>query len=202
MPLKALSCLTDEKVLYSKRSGRGRYKEYIAFIVSNRYKNSKVIDYYDSHDTFERDPAMVVIGDIGVVGVHLIYGRKKARYGGLTKREVRALKNMIKYFSKKSGLPESRIIIAGDFNLPAYKIRRIVSNDQRILIEEGTTVSTSRKRIAAHDYDHFMVGKKVEVKRAFVDYGVLGEDRSVKRKKRFRRYVSDHYPIVGSYGLN
>ena len=192
---KVLNLLTDKQVLYSKKSGRKRYKEYIAFIVPKKYKNVKVIDYYDSHDSFERDPAMVVIGNIGVVGVHLIYGRKKARYGGLTKKEVRALKNMVKYFSKKSGLPENRIIIAGDFNLPTYKIRRVIPKEQKVLIDKGTTVSTSKKKLAAHDYDHFLIQKSISGK-AFVDYKVLGKDKSAENRKRFRKRISDHYPII------
>jgi hypothetical protein len=77
---KALSYLTTKKVLYSKRSGRGRYKEYIAFVVSDKCRESdlSVFNYYDTHDTFERDPAMLAIGKSwGVVGVHLLYGKRK-----------------------------------------------------------------------------------------------------------------------------
>jgi endonuclease/exonuclease/phosphatase family metal-dependent hydrolase len=119
----------------------------------------------------------------------------------LTKREIRALANMLCYFSKKSGIPEKRIVIAGDFNLPAYIIRKIVPVEQKVLIEEGTTVSTSKRKLAAHDYDHFIISKEFVV-RAFVDYEVLGSDKSVKKRKWFRKKISDHYPIVGSISSN
>ena len=200
---KALGFLTTKKVLHSKRSGRGRYKEYIAFVVSEKYRKSdlRVFDYYDTHDTFERDPAMLSInGKFGVVGVHLYHGKRKNGNVELTKREIRALANMLKYFSRKSGVPEDRIIIAGDFNLGAGKIRRIIGSNQRVLIEEGTTISTSKRRIAAHDYDHFVVHSSLQGK-AFVDYEVLNGDLSVKHRKWFRRYVSDHYPIIFETGI-
>jgi endonuclease/exonuclease/phosphatase family metal-dependent hydrolase len=195
---KALSKLTTKKVLYSRRSGRGRYKEYIAFVVSDKYRESdlRVFTYYDTHDTFERDPAMLAVGKSwGVVGVHLYHGKRKNGNVELTKREIRALANMLRYFSKKSGIPEKRIIIAGDFNLPTYKIRKIIPVEQEVLIEEGTTVSTSKRKLAAHDYDHFIISKGFGGE-AFVDYEVLGFDKSVKRRKWFRKRVSDHYPIV------
>jgi len=193
---EALSYLTKKRILYSKKSGRKSYKEYIAFIVADKYKDLKVYNYYDKHDTFERNPAMLAVGKkFGVVGVHLVYGRKKANGDGLTRREVRGLANLVKYFSKKSGIPENRIIVAGDFNLKASKIRSIVSNDIKVLIDQKTTVSTSKKRIAASNYDHFLVHKSVRSK-AFVDYSVLNGDKSVKHRKWFRKHVSDHYPIV------
>jgi hypothetical protein len=195
---KALGFLTTKKVLYSRRSGRGRYKEYIAFIVSDKYRECdlRIFTYYDTHDTFERDPAMLAIGKSwGVVGAHLYHGKRKNGNVELTKREIRALANMLKYFSKKSGIPKKRIIIAGDFNLPAYIIRKIIHKTQEVLIEEGTTVSTSKRKLAAHDYDHFIIPKELAGK-AFVDYEVLGSDKSVKKRKWFRKKVSDHYPIV------
>ena len=194
---KALSILTNKKVLYSRRTGRGRYKEYIAFVVGEGLEKEslKVFNYYDTHDTFERDPAMLAIGNrFGVVGVHLLYGKRKHGNVELTEREIRGLANMLRYFSRKSGIPENRIVVAGDFNLPASTIQGIVGSGQKVLIEEGTTVSTSKKRIAAHDYDHFVIPGSLRVERAFVDYGVLG-DKSVEKRKWFRRHVSDHYPI-------
>ncbi len=196
---KALSSLTTKKVLYSRRSGRKRYKEYIAFIVGGDFSKERlrVFNYYDTHDTFERDPAMHAIGNkFGIVGVHLIYGKRKNGRLELTKREIRGLANILKYFSKKSRVPENRIIVAGDFNLPASTIQRIIGSGQKVLIEEGTTVSTSRKRIAAHDYDHFIIPGSLLVERAFVDYGVFGNDKSVEKRKWFRKHVSDHYPII------
>ena len=198
---KALSSLTTKKVLYSRRSGRKRYKEYIAFIVGGDFSKERlrVFNYYDTHDTFERDPAMHAIGNkFGIVGVHLIYGKRKNGRLELTKREIRGLANILKYFSKKSRVPENRIIVAGDFNLPASTIRKIVK--QKVLIEEGTTVSTSKKRIAAHDYDHFVVPRNMKA-RAFVDYEVLQGDLSVKHRKWFRKYVSDHYPIILTFSI-
>lgn len=202
MDKKALNALTTKKVLYSRRTGRGRYKEYIAFVVSGNLlkERLRVFNYYDSHDTFERDPAMLAVGDrFGVVGVHLLYGKRKHGNVELTKREIRGLANMRKYFSKKSGIPENRIVVAGDFNLPASTIQNIVSHEQKVLIEEGTTVSTSKKRIAAHDYDHFVIPHDMRIKKAFVDYEVLGDDRSVKHRTWFRKKVSDHYPIIGVF---
>lgn len=175
----------------------------MAFIVSDKYKKLRVFNYYDSHDSFERDPSMLAIAKrFGVIGVHLYYGKRKNGSTVLTQKEIRALSNMLKYFSKKSGIPEDRIVIAGDFNLPGSTIQSIIPKEQVVLIEEGTTVSTSKKRIAAHDYDHFIVHKNVRVKQASVDYSVLGGDYSVKHRKWFRKKVSDHYPIVSSLDID
>ena len=176
----------------------------IAFAVGKNLAKEplKVFNYYDSHDIFERDPAMLAVGNrFGIVGVHLLYGKRKNGNVELTKREIRGLANMLKYFSKKSGIPENQIVVAGDFNLPASTIQNIVGHEQKVLIEEGTTVSTSKKRIAAHDYDHFVISKNMKAK-AFVDYEVLGGNRSVKHRKWFRKKVSDHYPIVGAFTIN
>lgn len=202
---KTLSELTNLRVLYSKKSGRKSYKEFIAFIVADKYRDSqlKVYNYYDSHDTFERDPAMLAMDHkFGVVGVHLVYGRKKAYGNGLTKKEIQGLTNLTKYFSKKSGISEDNIVIAGDFNLCASKIKEVIPSNQRVLIKKATTVSTSKKRIAANNYDHFIVHKNVKVEEAFVDYTVLNGDKSIKHRKWFRKHVSDHYPIIEKLTFN
>ena len=199
---KALSALTTKKVLYSRRTGRKRYKEYIGFVVGGQLSKERlrVFDYDDTDDIFERDPAMLAIGDrFGIVGLHLLYGkRRRGNFEG-TFKEVKNIDRMIKYFSDLSKIPENRIVVAGDFNLRSFTIQRALTA-QKVLIEEGTTVSTSRRRLAAHDYDHFVIPRNLKA-RAFVDYGVLGSDRSVEHKKWFRRYVSDHYPIIGVFAF-
>jgi endonuclease/exonuclease/phosphatase family metal-dependent hydrolase len=190
-----LYSLTDKRVLFSKKTGTTTYKEFIAFVVSKKYKDLKVLNYYDSHNSFERDPAMLVVNNsFGVVGVHLVYGRRKSSSGGLTKKEIKALKNLVTYFSHKSGLPEDRIFIAGDFNLKPSLIEPILPPGLKLLIKDPTTVSTSKKRLGKNSYDHFIVSKNIQVLSSNVLYSIL-KNKSKSERVLFRKVVSDHYPI-------
>jgi len=200
-----MSKLSNRRYFVSKKLGK-KYFEYVGFIVSDKYKNSdiKLIQYYDKKNSYYRDPVMLSIDNkIGVVSVHLLYGRKASRnatgkYDELTKREVRALSNMVKYFSKKSGIPESKIVIAGDFNLKPKKLKKIIPN-KNILITKKTTVTRSKNKIALNSYDHFIVDKGVESHSSYVDYSVLDkyfEGRGVESRKKMFKKFSDHYPII------
>jgi len=204
MDYDVVSKITDKKIILSKKLGRGKYKEHIAFIVGNKYRDSslKLYQYYDSHDSFERDPVMLLIDKkIGIVSVHLIYGRKsslKYTHSGKTfsKREARALSNVFKYFSKKAKIPEKNIVIVGDFNLSYSDLQNIFHDKYNVYIQKPTTVSTSFNRIGKSSYDHLCY-KNTFVK-GMVDYDVLEYTggRSIQSRKTFRKTMSDHYPII------
>lgn len=212
MDTQVLSKLTDKKVLISKKLGRRNYTEHIAFIIGDKYSKADVelIEYYDTHDSFERDPVMLMIDKkIGIISVHLIYGRKSSiKYtktpDEFTKRELRALQNMIKYFSKKTGLDEKNIIIAGDFNLDARSIQKIMNQSgskKDVHIHKDTTLSTKQSYVGTNPYDHFVVSKKTPSK-IYVDYKILNTyfgNKSQKSRIGFLSTFSDHYPIVGTF---
>lgn len=204
--------LTNKTVIISEKLGRKGYKEHIAFVLSDKFKDSdiKLFSYYDTHDAFEREPIMLLIdNEIAIVSLHLIYSREASKKitgdeREFTKREVRGLKNMFKYFSHKANIDESKIIVVGDFNLRKEILEEIL-NDKYVFIDEPTTLTQKVNKIGLNSFDHFIVSKENKLINISVKYDVIEKylgNMSSKNRKYFKDNVSDHYPIEATIIYN
>jgi len=201
MSLNSLKHISDTKSIYYSniKSGRKTYKEYLGWFIDARYQNVEVIDYYDTKDVFERDPSMLILKDvnIGIINYHAIYGQKKSKKNTgnkwtYTLNEAANIPNLFKYFSMKSGIPQERLFMCGDFNLSQGKLKSKIPG-MKIGNNEGSTVST-KYGYTNNDYDHII---------SYFD-GKIAPDYKILEKfegnfKQFKKKVSDHVPIKGIY---
>lgn len=177
--------------------GSSDYKEYYAFVWDS--ENVKLLGedgYYtgkNSHD-FERPPYAATFKmrefDLTLVSVHSIFG------DSINQRRVEALM-MIDVYEYYQSLDEEEkdILIAGDFNLPAYDdaFSEMLSDEDQIYYGiDPTTKTTIGKQGLASSYDNIFYPYKYTSEytgnSGIIDF-TNGEYRKV------RKSVSDHLPV-------
>ena len=205
---KELESQTGEKWRWhlSKYSvGRSkRYREYYAYIWrEDAVKLSGVVGYYpDEGDAFIREPygAKFKLGEIEFIYVlnHLIYGERKSQ------RRLEAI-NMAKvydYFKKYN----EKVVIAGDFNLPAYDeaFKALFSHEDEIFyaIDPAKNKTTIGKYKLANSYDNIFYSykylKEYSGRNGVYDFTKSKEydqEYGEEKYKTLRKIVSDHLPV-------
>jgi endonuclease/exonuclease/phosphatase family metal-dependent hydrolase len=200
-----LEKLTNEKWYWhiSKYSvGRSkRYREYYAYIWrEKKVKFKRSMGFFkEKNDEFIREPygAIFQIKDLefGFVLNHFIYGEKKKD----RQLEALYLDEVYNYFNKFT----KKILIAGDFNLPAYdeSFKDMIKNKIFYAIDP-TNKTTIGKYGLASSYDNFFIPYDT-----FDEYsgrnGVYDFTKDKKYDKKYgkekykvlRETVSDHLPV-------
>lgn len=176
--------------------GHTSYKEYFAYI----WKKDKVLFlqergfYDDKNNEFSRPPyaADFKIGkfDFTFVLVHSIFGKSEKQ------RRAEAFKmwKVYEYFQEKNR-DENDVIIAGDFNLPAFdeSFEKLLNHKDKIIYALSPTIKTTvgTKRLA-NSYDNMFLStkytKEFEGKSGALDFA-KGDYKSMRSK------ISDHLPI-------
>lgn len=207
---KELERITGEEwEWHVSRQGLGRgekYKEHYAFI----YRKDKVRfvkslgTYEEENDEFIREPygAQFAMGDFDfvVVNCHLVFGKSKKD----RQLEAMELSKVYDYFKNKSG--DDDVLIAGDFNLPAYDdaFSSLFSHPDLIFyaIDPGVNKTTIGTKALANSYDNIFysfVNTKEYTGQSgvydYVDSKEFVEKYGEERYKEARKEISDHLPI-------
>lgn len=205
---KELELQTGEKWRWhiSKYSvGRSqRYREYYAYIwKEEKIKLVKANGYYpDKNDDFIREPygATFKMGELEFIYVlnHSIYGDKKSE------RQLEALQlaKVYDYFKEKN----SKVLIAGDFNLPAYDdaFKQLFAHSDEIFyaIDPGKNKTTIGKYKLANSYDNIFYSfknfKEYTGRNGVYDFTVNQEYEEKYKEEKYkilRKTVSDHLPV-------
>ncbi len=177
--------------------GSGEYREYYAFVwKGSRVNFIKENGYYEGSKkgSFERPPygATFKIGefDLILVSCHSIFGKS------INERRVEALhmEKVYEYYQEQD-LREQDILLAGDFNLPAYDeaFSGLLSHRDKIYYgispKNKTTIGKSG---LSSSYDNI-----------FYSYKYTGEytgnsgiiDFTNGRYREVRKNISDHLPV-------
>lgn len=188
-----------------EKIGRKTYKEYYAYIWQDKkVKLKKVRGFYKEtkSDDFIRQPYGVdfKIGkfDFTFVILHSIFGDKKAHRAG----EAMLFDEVYDYFQKLNG-KEQDVIIAGDFNLPAYDkaFKGILSHKDQIVyaIDPKNNKTTIGKSALSSSYDNMFFSYKY-TKEFTGNYGVF--DFTNNNHKTIRRTLSDHLPVFMEFDIS
>lgn len=188
-----------------------RYREYYAYIWKEEsIKLTKANGYYpDIDDDFIREPygATFKIDDFEFIYVlnHLIYGDRKSD----RQAEALHLAEVYNYF-KQFG---SKILIAGDFNLPAYddSFKPLFSHEDEIFyaLEPSKNKTTIGKTKLANSYDNFFYSfknfKEYSGRNGVYDFTENEEYDEKFKDEKFkilRKTVSDHLPVFMEIEVN
>jgi exonuclease III len=165
------------KRVTSNYKGKGSHKEVYGFLINNRYKDIKKVEF-KNYRSFKRPPTAVILDKkIAILNIHIVYGKTVTN----RKKEVKALKKIVDTLSKKYKINKKNIIIAGDFNLTYKNMKKIF---KQVWVDEKTTLGRTKR---SKDYDHFITFDRVA--KAIV------RDDVMKDIKFYRKNISDHLPI-------
>lgn len=204
---KELEKITNKKWDYhisDKKVGTGSYKEHYAYLWQKDKVNlKKVYGFFPETEDiyFEREPYGVdfKIGefDFTFVLFHLIFGEKKSE----RQREASLLNNVYNYFQEING-DENDVILAGDFNLPAYddSFKSLFQNKDEIFYAlDPTNKTTVGKKGLSSSYDNLFFSYKY-TKEYTGEVGVFdftNNDYSIVRK-----IISDHLPVFMNFYID
>ncbi|TDT71818.1 hypothetical protein EV215_0506 [Hypnocyclicus thermotrophus] len=200
-----LEKLTNEKWHWhiSKYSvGRSKkYREYYAYIWrEKKVKFKRSMGFFkEKNDEFIREPYGAIFQiknlEFGFVLNHFIYGDKKRD------RQLEAvyLDEVYDYFTKYT----KKILVAGDFNLPAYDIsfKDMIRNKIFYAIDPSNKTTIGKYGLAS-SYDNFFLSYEI-----FSEYsgrnGVYDFTKDKKYDKQYgkekykilRKTISDHLPV-------
>jgi endonuclease/exonuclease/phosphatase family metal-dependent hydrolase len=163
--------------IVSNYKGKGTHKEVYGFLVNKKYKDIKKVEF-KNYRSFKRPPTVVILDKkIAVVNVHLVYGKSVSK----RKKELRALKRVIKKLTKTYKIKKENIILAGDFNLTYKNMKKVF---KQVWVDGKTTVGTKK---LSKDYDHFVTFNRNGSAKVRTDI--------LKDYKFYRKNISDHLPI-------
>jgi len=182
--------------------GQSSYKERYAIIFDKAYQPvnmNNMVDYPDASNDFSRAPSgtMLTVGtsQIWFVDLHAIFGKSI----GLRRAEAGLMATVYNWFAMRSenGMMTDKIIIAGDWNLPAgdtgFTKLKALSTTMKVL--PNVDSSLTKDGNASEAYDHFVWDSaKVSVTETTCDL----IDISPKTTQWFRKNVSDHRGITCS----
>lgn len=195
--------LNDESVssweyLISETStGRGDYREYYGYLwKKERAELLRNEGYYRGNEAgdFERLPHGATFRmknfDFTIINVHLVYGDSISR----RRREALNLHKVYDYYQALDE-EEKDIIIAGDFNLPAYdeSFEELIKHEDMLYYGiNPSNKTTIGKTGPSNSYDNIFYSHKY-TSEFTGNSGII--DYTNGEYQRMRREISDHLPV-------
>ncbi len=192
-----------EYIISKRAAGREKYQEYYAFIYQkDRVKLLKEHGFYleKKEDDFQREPygCDFKIGnfDFTFVVVHLTFGDEKSE----REREAVQLGEVYDYFQKING-KENDLLLAGDFNLPAYdsSFKKLLAHKDGIFygIDPGIKTTIGKNGFSS-SYDNIFYCYKY-TKEYSGNSGAF--DFTNGNYKKVRKEISDHLPVYMEFNI-
>lgn len=186
-----------EYVISKRAAGREKYQEYYAFIYQkDRVKLLKEHGFYleKREDDFQREPYACdfKIGnfDFTFAVVHFTFGDEKSE----REREAVQFGDVYDYFQKING-KENDLLLAGDFNLPAYdsSFKKLLAHKDGIFYAIDPSIKTTiGKNGFSSSYDNIFYCYKY-TKEYTGNSGAF--DFTNGNFKKVRKEISDHLPV-------
>jgi hypothetical protein len=185
----------------STAKGRSSYREHYAMLT--RDAAVRVLDradYPDEAGAFARPPFGIAVEDkdkgrFWLVGIHAVFGNH-----GLAPRrlEVAAMAEVTAFYAGRmlaDGTRVHRVIVAGDWNLPATDQAFAELEDAMPGISTAPNVKSSlnTKGEYASAYDHFIWNRR----HLSVDFADDPRDTGGLMPEQYRQALSDHAGIAG-----
>jgi len=143
------------KTYVSNYLGRNKHKERYAILINPKlFASLKVLSIKEvklrNYNKFQRPPYGIIFGNkFLLLNVHLIYGNSKQE----RIKELKALKKVVTNLLKYHHIQNNNYIIAGDFNLNKYEIKKVFRK---------ANVTTDSLTTNANSYDHIITNKKIK----------------------------------------